>query len=89
MRPAVRQLVRDRLYMAFVESGIWNFVNVVTGIVLLLVAQSLDASGSAEPAMTVGDFALFVFYLGYATQFTATFGVLMAWFNRPAWPWRA
>ncbi len=36
--------IRDRLYLAFVESFIWNFMNIITGIILLLVAQSLNTN---------------------------------------------
>ncbi len=74
--------IRDRLYLAFVESAVWNFVNVITGVILLLVAQMLDASGPGGPQMTVGDFSLFIFYLGYTTQFTATTGILIAWYKQ-------
>jgi ATP-binding cassette subfamily B protein len=74
--------ITDRLYMAFVESAIWNFISVITGVILLLVAQSLNASGPGGPAMTLGDFALFIFYLGFATEFTAMTGVLMAWYKQ-------
>lgn len=74
--------IRDRLYMAFVESAVWNFVNIVTGIILLMVAHSLDASAPGGPAMTLGDFALFIYYLGFVTEFTATTGVLIAWYKQ-------
>jgi ATP-binding cassette subfamily B protein len=74
--------ITDRLYMAFVDSTIWNFMNVVTGIVLLLVAQKLDTSVAGGPTMTLGDFSLFIYYLGYATEFTAMTGVLWAWFKQ-------
>jgi len=74
--------VRDRLYMAFIESSIWNFVSIITGVILLLVAQMLDASSPDGPQMTIGDFSLFIFYLGYTTQFTATTGVLIAWYKQ-------
>lgn len=74
--------ITDRLYMAFIESAIWNFINVITGVILLLVAQSLNASRPGGPAMTLGDFALFIFYLGFATEFTAMTGVLMAWYKQ-------
>ena len=39
--------ITDRLYMSFIKSAIWNFMNVVTGVILLLVATSLDTSGAA------------------------------------------
>ncbi len=74
--------ITDSLYMAFVESTIWNFMSVITGVILLLVANSLDASGKAGPVITLGDFALFIYYLGFTTEFTATFGVLMARFKQ-------
>jgi ATP-binding cassette subfamily B protein len=77
--------ITDRLYMSFIESVIWNFMNVVTGVILLLVATSLDTRGAAagvKPAMTLGDFSLFTYYLGYTTEFTAMTGVLWAWFKQ-------
>ena len=73
--------ITDRLYMSFVESTIWNFMNIVTGVILLLVAQSLNTS-AGKPAMTLGDFSLFTYYLGYTTEFTAMTGVLWAWFKQ-------
>jgi len=74
--------IRDRLYMAFVESFIWNFMNVITGIILLTVTQSLNTTRSGGAVITLGDFSLFIYYLGYATEFTAMTGVLMAWFKQ-------
>lgn len=74
--------IKDRLYMAFIESSIWNFVNVITGVILLLVASSLNASSPGGATMTIGDFSLFIYYLGYTTQFTAMTGVLIAWYKQ-------
>ncbi len=74
--------ITDRLYMAFVDSAIWNFMSIITGIVLLLVAGMLDTSRPGGPTMTLGDFSLFIYYLGYATEFTAMTGVLIAWFKQ-------
>lgn len=74
--------IRDRLYQAFVESGIWNFLNIITGVILLLAAQSLDATRPGGPEMTLGDFSLFIYYLGYTTDFTATLGILIAWYKQ-------
>jgi ATP-binding cassette, subfamily B, bacterial len=74
--------ITDRLYMAFIESTIWNFVNIVTGVILLLVAQQLDTSLPGGAKMTLGDFSLFIYYLGFTTQFTATTGVLIAWYKQ-------
>jgi ATP-binding cassette subfamily B protein len=74
--------IRDRLYMAFVESTIWNFMNVMTGVILLLVVGLLDTTKPGSPGISLGDFALFVYYLGFTTEFTATFGVLTAWYKQ-------
>jgi ATP-binding cassette subfamily B protein len=74
--------ITDRLYLAFVESFIWNFMNIITGIILLLVAQSLNTNRAGGPVLTLGDFSLFIYYLGYATEFTAMTGVMMAWFKQ-------
>ncbi len=78
--------ITDRLYLAFVESFIWNFMNIITGVILLLVAQSLDTNQAGGPVMTLGDFSLFIYYLGYATEFTAMTGVMMAWFKQAGVP---
>jgi ATP-binding cassette subfamily B protein len=73
--------ITERLYMTFVESAIWNFMNIITGVILLLVAQSLNAS-SGKPAISLGDFSLFTYYLGFTTQFTAMTGVVWAMFKQ-------
>jgi ATP-binding cassette subfamily B protein len=74
--------ITDKLYMAFIESSIWNFINIVTGVILLLVATSLDATKPGGPAMSLGDFSLFIYYLGFTTEFTAMTGVLIAWYKQ-------
>jgi ATP-binding cassette subfamily B protein len=74
--------ITERLYGAFVESTIWNFMSVITGVILLLVAQSLNAKGAqaaGQPVISLGDFSLFIYYLGFTTEFTAMTGVLWAW----------
>lgn len=72
----------DSLFMAFINSTIWNFVNVITGVILLLVASSLNASGPGGAKITLGDFSLFIYYLGFTTEFTAMTGVLIAWYKQ-------
>ena len=73
--------ITERLYMAFVESTIWNFMNIITGVILFLVAQSLNAS-SGKAVISLGDFSLFIYYLGFTTEFTAMTGVVWAWFKQ-------
>ncbi len=74
--------IRDRLFLSFIESAIWNFMNIITGVILLLVADLLNASAAGGPKITLGDFSLFIYYLGFTTEFTATTGILMAWFKQ-------
>jgi ATP-binding cassette, subfamily B, bacterial len=50
-----------------------NISNIGTGVILLLASHSM-AAGS----FSVGDFALFVFYLGWVGEFTALFGSMLA-----------
>jgi ATP-binding cassette subfamily B protein len=65
--------VRDKLFNEILESIFANAVNVGTGLILLLAATSMRAG-----TFTVGDFALFVYYLGWISEFTAMFGIVLA-----------
>jgi ATP-binding cassette subfamily B protein len=69
----LRAAVRDRTFDQMLQSIFWNTVNVGTGLILLSAGQTMAAG-----QFTVGDFALFVFFLGSLTEFTALFGVIMA-----------
>jgi ATP-binding cassette subfamily B protein len=64
--------LRDRLLDQLMQSSFSNTVGIGTGIILLLVGQSMR-NGS----FTLGDFALFVFYLGGITEFTQLFGIVL------------
>ncbi len=61
--------LRDRLLDQLMESTFSNTISIGTGIILLLVGQSMH-SGS----FTLGDFALFIYYLGGISEFTLIFG---------------
>ncbi|MDM9383741.1 ABC transporter ATP-binding protein [Chlorogloeopsis sp. ULAP01] len=62
-----RQLMlKDQVLTATLESVLQNIVNLGTGGILLLVARSLQ---SGLGALSVGDFALFVYYLSFITGF--------------------
>jgi ATP-binding cassette subfamily B protein len=69
----LRMAVRDRVFDQMLHSIFWNAVHFGTGFILLFAGQSM-ASGS----FTVGDFALFVYFLGWITDFTSLFGVIVA-----------
>jgi len=68
-----RATVRDRLFHQVFHSIFWNTVNLGTGAILMLAAGAMRAG-----TFTVGDFALFVFYLDYLTEAVAFVGELMA-----------
>lgn len=67
-------MVRDQVFTAILNSGFENIVSLGTGLILLLASQSLGTRGN----LTVGDFALFVYYLSFITYFLAFFGGFLA-----------
>ena len=69
----LRTAVRDRLFDQVLHSIFWNTVNIGTGLILLVAGQAMTAG-----QFTVGDFALFVYFLGWVTEFTALFGMVLA-----------
>ncbi|MGD8903645.1 MAG: ABC transporter ATP-binding protein [Anaerolineae bacterium] len=68
-----RVAVRDRVFNELLSSVFHNTANLGTGLILLLAAGEMRAGN-----FTVGDFALFVYYLGYVTDFAALIGVRWA-----------
>lgn len=64
-------MVRDQLLTTLLNSSFENLVSIGTGLILLLAAQSMQ---SAVNPLTVGDFALFVYYLSYVTYFLGFLG---------------
>lgn len=69
--------VRDRMFHELFHSVFWNAINLGTGAILLLSGQSIRAG-----TFTVGDFALFVYYLGFVTEFTGMLGGFWAWYKQ-------
>jgi ATP-binding cassette subfamily B protein len=65
--------VKDRLFNEILHSFFRNAVNLGTGVVLLLAGRAMH-----EGTFTVGDFALFVFYLDFVADLTAFTGLLVA-----------
>lgn len=68
-----RATVRDRLFHQLFHSIFWNTVNLGTGAILILAASAMRVG-----RFTVGDFALFVFYLEFVTDTTTFVGLIMA-----------
>lgn len=72
-----RAALRDRLFNELLNSVFRNAVHLGTGGILLLAGQEMQAG-----TFTVGDFALFVYYLGFFTEFTGLIGVRWAWYKQ-------
>ncbi len=70
-------MLKDKLMNALLESVFSNTVNIGTGFILVFAAQSMR-----EGTFSVGDFALFVYYLAFVTQFIQNFGKFMALFKQ-------
>lgn len=64
--------VRDKVLDQVLQSTFSNTVSIGTGAILLLAGQIMH-NGS----FTIGDFALFVYFLGWITDFTAHFGRML------------
>ncbi|MEM9805965.1 MAG: ABC transporter ATP-binding protein [Cyanobacteria bacterium P01_D01_bin.56] len=68
-----RQLiVREQVFTALLGASLKTIVSLGTGLILLVAAQNLGDS------LTVGDFALFVYYLTFITYFFAFLGGFFA-----------
>mgnify|MGYP005857578139 CR=1 FL=1 len=72
-----RAVLRDRLFSELLRSVFHNSVNLGTGLILLLAGRAMR-NGS----FTVGDFALFVYYLGFVTGFVSMMGEKLAWYRQ-------
>jgi len=65
--------LKDRLFNEILHSLFVNTANLGTGVILILAGQAM-----ANNDFTVGDFALFTFYLEFITDLTAFTGLLVA-----------
>ncbi|WP_127580210.1 ABC transporter ATP-binding protein [Paenibacillus koleovorans] len=70
-------MLKDKLMNQLLESVFSNTVNIGTGLILLLGAKSMQRGD-----FTVGDFALFVYYLNFVTQFIQNFGKFLTLFKQ-------
>jgi ATP-binding cassette, subfamily B, bacterial len=69
-------MVKDRTLTAVLDAVFRNTVNIGTGLILLMVAGRLDATGST--GISIGQFALFVFLLHHVTDASYFVGVFIA-----------
>ncbi len=71
-----KMMVRDRTLTAVLIAVFRNTVNMGTGLILLLAAGRLTATGSA--GISLGEFALFVFLLQLVSESAYFYGVFIA-----------
>ncbi|MEC4816568.1 MAG: ABC transporter ATP-binding protein [Scytonema sp. PMC 1069.18] len=69
-------MLKDQLFTAILNSNFQGLLKLGTGGILLLAATSLQQDTNS---LTVGDFALFVYYLGFVTEFVTFFSTFIAW----------
>jgi ATP-binding cassette subfamily B protein len=69
--------LKDRLFHELFHSIFWNVINVGTGVILILAGQAMQTG-----TFTVGDFSLFVYYLGWVTEFTGMLGAFSALYKQ-------
>jgi ATP-binding cassette subfamily B protein len=74
--------LQDRLFGELLNSVFQNAINLGTGMILLIAGQEMRTGPGGAPAFTVGDFALFVYYLGFVTEFTGLIGRRWAWYKQ-------
>ncbi len=69
--------LRDRVLGQILQSMFANSASIGTGLILLLAAQAVRTG-----TFSVGDLALFIYYLGFVTAFTQFFGTFIATFKQ-------
>ena len=74
-----QMMVKDQLLTALVKSVFQNIVSIGTGGILLLSSTLMQVSAGT---LTVGDFALFVYYLSFVTYFLSFLGESIALFKQ-------
>ena len=65
--------IKDTVFHEFIHFSYSSIVNLGTGFILLTMGDLIGTQN-----FTVGDFSLFVYYLGYLSEFMGMFGIIMA-----------
>jgi ATP-binding cassette, subfamily B, bacterial len=72
-----KTVLRERAFSLLTGSIYWNTVYLGTGMILLLGARAMR-----DGTFTVGDFALFVSYLGFVTEFSGFLGLFLTQYKQ-------
>lgn len=70
-------MLKDRVLVQLLQSTLAGSAALGTGLILLVAAQAMQVG-----SFSVGDFALFVYYLSFVTAFTQFFGMLLAYYKQ-------
>ncbi len=70
-------MLKDAVLTQLLDSTFANIVGLGTGFILILAAQAIRAK-----QLGVGDLALFIYYLAFATESTHSFGVFLAHYKQ-------
>ncbi len=70
-------MLRDTVLTQVLHSAFANIVDLGTGFILILAAQAILAK-----QLGIGDLALFIYYLAFATESTHSFGVFLAHYKQ-------
>ena len=70
-------MVKDRVLTSVLESVFWNTINIATGLILIAAASAMSNGD-----FTVGEFALFVYFLGFVTDAVFVLGLFIARFQQ-------
>jgi ATP-binding cassette subfamily B protein len=73
-----KMMIRDKVLTAILESVFWNTLSIGTALILILSAPTIGREGG----LTVGEFALFVFFLDYVTDAGWFVGMFIARFKQ-------
>lgn len=74
-----RTAVLDRVFSTVIDAIYHNISSIGAGVVLLLLANLVRRGGQA---FSVGDLALYIYYLGYVTECMAVIGSKFAWYKQ-------
>ena len=70
-------MLKDRLLSQLLDSTFANTAGIGTGFILLLAAEFMHSAN-----FSVGDLALFIYYLGFIAEFTQGFGTFLAHYTQ-------
>jgi len=73
-----RMMVRDKVLTAVLESVFWNTLSIGTGLILIVASGRIGQDGG----LTIGEFALFVYFLDFVTDAGWFIGAFIARFKQ-------